>query len=325
MGRAAGLFALMCIAGALAGCGPRLPEFPLARLTVAVVDDDGNPVPGARVGVVGTELPARGMTDAAGRFVATLHNPDSQVELQADKKGYYGVNRQFYLFTGATNGQWFPWNPLLELRVHKIGAPVPMFVKEVQSDLPVLNQPIGFDLAIGDWVQPHGRGLTNDFIFEGSRRLVDDMEYSGTLTLTFPSPSDGLILMSLPGRDDFELRLAAMAPSEGYINHRTFELGSRKSPETGYRDEHRSFSEADNYYFRVRSRTNGQGTVTSAWYGKIYRGIHYVVGNLSTNANTHVNAGVRFQYFLNPDGTRNTEFDTRSNLCADPGAAGGRP
>jgi hypothetical protein len=28
--------------------------------------------------------------------------------------------------------------------------------------------------------------------------------------------------------------------------------------------------------------------------------------------------------YLNPDGTRNTEFDTRSNLCPNPGTAGGK-
>jgi len=28
---------------------------------------------------------------------------------------------------------------------------------------------------------------------------------------------------------------------------------------------------------------------------------------------------------FHPDGTRNTEFDTRSNLCPNPGTAGGKP
>lgn len=53
-------------------------------------------------------------------------------------------------------------------------------------------------------------------------------------------------------------------------------------------------------YLRVRTTTNTQGAVSSAWYGKIY-------GNMQGE----------FTYFLNPDGTRNVEFDFHRNLFGD--------
>jgi hypothetical protein len=63
-------------------------------------------------------------------------------------------------------------------------------------------------------------------------------------------------------------------------------------------------------------------------YGKIYWGIRYAVGDTNINigaGKTNPMPWLHFLYYLNPDGTRNTEWDVRSNLCANPGDVGGRP
>jgi hypothetical protein len=52
--------------------------------------------------------------------------------------------------------------------------------------------------------------------------------------------------------------------------------------------------------------TNAQGEVVSAFYGKIYRDI----------------GRYHFTYCLNPDGTRNVEFDPRRNLFPRLGGRG---
>jgi hypothetical protein len=316
------------ISGFVSGCLPGLPEVPKAHVTIQLVDENGNPVPQARVDVVGFHVFKEGRTDKQGLFVATVRNASGVVELQVRKEGFYSLYSQCYHFTAHTNGQWLPWNPIIRLRLNRVAKPVPMVVKEVDEYLPVLNEPAGYDLLIGDWVQPHGRGLTNDFIFVASRRLVDEWTHSGTLSLGFSGPADGLIRVVLPARDEYELRLPARAPEAGFTNSWLFVQQSARNPSNGLRDDYASFSEDDNYYFRVRSRTNESGEVRFALYGKIYWGIRFWVGTTNSNrrtGRTNSMPWVHFLYYLNPDGTRNTEFDTRSNLCPNPGTAGGRP
>jgi hypothetical protein len=68
-------------------------------------------------------------------------------------------------------------------------------------------------------------------------------------------------------------------------------------------------SEADeevHFYLRVRTTTTPDGTVTGGLYGKIYDGIGFYTE--SDQYGLGCAPGVHFTYFLNPDGTRNTEF-----------------
>ena len=305
-----------------AGCVPK------AKVTVRIVGDDNAPVADATVYVNGFNTKREGKTDRGGLFTAKLRNPTGQLDLMVKKDGFYTIWWYSYFYKTHTNGQWVPWNPTVELQLHKKGKPVPMVVKKVEDYLPVLDTPVGYDLLVGDWVTPYGKGVANDFVFKADRQLANDWTYSGTLSLKFSHPADGLILHRLWYRDDYALRLAAQAPLAGYSNQWAFVVRSYPNPTNGLRYDYRSFSEDDNYYFRVRSETNAVGEVASAMYGKIYWGIHYAVGDTNINrvaGNTNPMPWVRFLYFLNPDGTRNTEFDTRSNLCAKPGDYGGQP
>ncbi len=61
------------------------------------------------------------------------------------------------------------------------------------------------------------------------------------------------------------------------------------------------------FFFRVRTVLDGKGIIRSAMYGKIHGNINFDVIDAKT-------AVVLFSYFLNPDGTRNVEFDIHQNL-----------
>ena len=316
------LMAGLCLGLCCGGCVPK------AKVTVRIVDDNNQPISDAIVAVNGFNDKRQGGTDKDGCFTAKLRGVTGQLDLNVKKQGFYTIWWYSYFFKTHTNNQWIPWNPTIELQLHKIGKPVPMVVKNVEDYLPVLDSPVGYDLSVGDWVAPYGKGAINDFIFKADRQLVNDWTYSGTLSLNFSAPADGLILHRLWYRDDYELRLGAQAPLGGYSNQWAFVVRSSPNPTNGLRYDYRSFSEDDNYYFRVRSQTNASGEIISARYGKIYRGIHYAVGDTNINyvaGRTNPMPWVRFDYYLNPDGTRNTEFDTRSNLCPNPGTIGGKP
>ena len=69
---------------------------------------------------------------------------------------------------------------------------VPLYAKKVQADIPVLNQPCGYDLEVGDWVMPYGKGINQDFIFTVYTNVKDRQNFDAQGELTFADPLDGL-------------------------------------------------------------------------------------------------------------------------------------
>jgi hypothetical protein len=298
----------------LAGCGSRV------HVTVKVVDDDNRPVPDAKVVVMGYNTQAEGKTDKDGFFPARLRNITGQLDFVVRKEGFYTIGWHSYYFTVQTNGQWQPWNATVNLQLRKRGKPVPMVVKQVHEQIPALETPVGYDLLNADWVKPYGRGETSDFVLEAKRRSDGSGNVNGWLQLRFSNPEDGLIPVRLPWRSDYGLQLPAIAPQSGYDGKWLWVVGNdeRLPNVVGFIPETNMDQDA-NYYFRVRTHRAGNGGIVGGMYGKIYRGISLGLWNYRTNVT------VNFLYYLNPDGTRNTEFDMRSNLCPNPGDAGGKP
>lgn len=309
------LFTTLLVLGLSASCRPEYPPRSMAQLTLRLVDDTGQPVPQAKVAVVGFHVAAEGKTDKSGCFLATLRTVSGEVDLEASKEGYYSINRHTYLFTGETNGQFYPSNPLIELQFHKIEKPVPMVVKHVEEEIPVVDQPVGYDLLKSDWVKPYGHGETPDLIFEAKRSSEGSDDVNGWLRLTFSDPADGLFPVRLFWRNDYELKLAAIAPTNGYRSKWWWAIGKSDEPKGEGWIAETNMDQDANYYLRVRSQTGRNGEMR-ALYGKIYRGISLELWAYRTNVT------VKFDYYLNPDGTRNTEFDTGRNLCPHPGTYG---
>jgi hypothetical protein len=222
---------------------------------------------------------------------------------------------------GQTNGWWEPRNPIVELQLRRRGDPVPMVVKCLKgSSVPGKGQPFGFDLLAGDWVSPNGGGRVSDFVFTVNGTVIDRYNFTSRLTVECSNVGDGLIQRRVHRRDDYGLRLPAIAPADGYSNRWEFFGDGKLNPATGQCELTENTTEDDNYYLRVRTKRNEKGEITSAMYGKIYHPIGFEPGFQNPSQPT-----LSILYYLNPDGTRNTEFDTRSNLCPNPGDAGGKP
>jgi hypothetical protein len=297
----------------LAGCGSRV------QVTVKVVDDDNLAVPDAKVVVMGYNTQAEGKTDKAGFFPARLRNVTGQLDFVVRKEGFYTIGWVSYYFTGQTNGRWRPWNPTVELQLRRHGKPVPMVVKQIEGKMPVFGQSIGFDLVVGDWVRPYGNGRISDFLLLAERWMRESNRVAGRLKLSFSNPDDGLCRVRLPSRNDYGMRLPGIAPGSGYMNEWEWRLRPEmdQDPLNPYADL--NFDQDSNYYFRVRSQRSNNGDLRSAMYGKIYYGVQFGVWE------NRPDFSLKLLYYLNPDGTRNTEFDMRSNLCPNPGDAGGKP
>jgi hypothetical protein len=159
--------------------------------------------------------------------------------------------------------------------------------------LPEYKKKIGYDLMIGDWVGPYGKGLATDIVFEKDYTNMSSSEYYSKITVTFPKTGDGIQVYTIPDSEKGSgLRSPHEAPIDGYQPELTRETSalSGRPTKTEY-DPNRI------YLFRVRTAIDDRGNIVSAHYGKIY-------GDF-----------MQFAYYLDPTpNNRNIEFDPKQNL-----------
>lgn len=273
---------------------------PTWKVTLKVVDDAGNPVAGAKatIGNVATNQ-VTGLTDTNGIFIASHHDKSYGLGFIVTKEGYYRT-WQTYDIGWAYQYKEHPerWNPTIDIILKRMIKPIPMYAKEVRTHVPDLDKPVGYDLMVGDWITPYGRGIQADFLFAAHFETNND-ESDFTLTVSFPNQMDGIQEFNVPkyylNGQGSTLRSAEEAPIDGY-QPRWIQTDGRKSgqPVKTNRDLNR------NYYFRVRTKVDDRGNIVSAHYGKIY-------GDF-----------MQFRYYLNPTpNDRNVEFDPKRNLVRD--------
>lgn len=282
-----------------------LPE---GCITVLVVDEQGNPMEGINVGIgfekntgSGTKgIPVRGITNSSGKFTGK-HNTLKDVEYRAYRDGYY-QSWDEYKFSNHIGKKWQPWNPELILVLRKIENPVPMYARKFSKVLPLEDKDIGCDLIANDWVKPYGTGIHSDITFRSTKKSVysDGEDYDANLYVKFSGKSDGFIKNELNMYNGSEFKLPRYAPIDGY--QKEFKRHVIRPPGRSLQDD-----KNDNigYVFRVRS-----ASPNSVMYGKIQGDIGFRAGGKGTS-------GVDFTYYLNPDHTRNLEFDPKRNLFSD--------
>jgi hypothetical protein len=291
--------------------------------TVKVVDHEtGEPLPGMKVGgSVGTNIaPGWGWgsgkgidvdgkeTDADGCYTFTIDGGNGRYGVSMDdQKGYYEMLSGGWSFQKATGifpfRRYQPWNPTIEIRAVKKRNPIPMHVIQYDGKIPVKETPVGFDLLNGDWVQPHGKGENSDIMFtliikeppKGVAKHFPDYD----LVVSFPHAHDGIqecVNEDKPGLGKREFRILNMlsAPKKGYQNQ--------------YIQQHSIMDAKPNkhicdYFFRIRSETQADGSIKEGLYGKIYNGIE-----CSRSGSSFV-----FLYYVNlRPGDTNLEFDGKT-------------
>ncbi len=295
--------------------------YPTAKITLLVVDaDTGEPIEGAKAGIsfnqsgfwepkrkhVGKTTNSQGKATIRGK---TLEN----ISIGARKDGYYHTIKNYNLSNRKNINQQRhkPWNPTVTIHLRKIGNPTPMYARQIYwKSFPKDNVNVGFDLIEADWVSPYGKGKVSDIIFRISKDYKNDNEYLVDLNLTFSNEYDGIYPYPEAQLVFSELVLPAIAPLEGY--HNKLDKFKGRNLEDNWIGD---VSDRQHYYFRVRSVVK-DGKLLKAMYGKIYRDIDF-------NARCYAGVGcsddpkIRFIYFLNPDWTRNVEFDYNKNLFQD--------
>ena len=272
------------------------------KATVTVVDESSRPVAGADVTIgyyvkppEGQDIATgstKGKTDTNGVSSASGRTLSVDLSFGAGKEGCYRSHLDYEL--GAAY-QYDPvkWSPSVTLLLKRIIRPVPMYAKSLNTHVPAEGKPVGFDLTVGDWIAPHGKGKNTDMLFTVhlDRRSEDDYDYK--LVVSFPNPGDGIQAFALSDLEKTSaLRSPQEAPQNGYRPEWIKTRSRRPSqPSTDALDE------SLNFFLRVRTVLDERGNVKSALYGKIY-------GDF-----------MHFRYYLNPaPNDRGMEFDPKHNL-----------
>lgn len=189
----------------------------------------------------------------------------------------------------------------IDLTIRPIRKPVVGISRNFdQLPLPASEGPIGFDLEIGDWVAPFGKGRIADFVFELKGRYVSRWDYEQQFTLRFSQAMDGILSFKHPKGIGSALIWPYEAPLDGYEPMRTWMLQPLNQRSRGPTFD---LSGETNYIFRVRSEVDEKGNLVRAMYGVVSGDFIPVGGNHQIGRN------ISFTYALNPDWTRNLEFD----------------
>ena len=281
-----------------------------AKVTLRIIDSRGAPVPEADIQMAffpqdsyETAKITKGLTDKDGLFVASGKTVDD-ISFTAMKTNYYVTSRKFHFYWRGTecvkDGHWQPWNPTLEVVLKEKRKPIPMIAKKVESKFPNAVPSMGFDFLVGDWVAPHGKGVTADMLYIYEEDRTDKNNVDLKLTLAFPGSGNGCYMRK---KEKFS---TLMSDYEARLDNYSSNIVSRVYKQNGayvYEDQ---ITDDDYLVYRVRSSCDEKGNVVSAHYGKIY-------GPLE--APRDLSRIIKVVSYFNPTpNDRNLEFDGKNNL-----------
>lgn len=253
-----------------------------------------------------------GMTDTNG-IVHVSIVAFYDMRCRIGKDGHYKTSFP-YVFSGKSDpeiidGRWQPWGVTNTVFLKRIRNPVPMYAKHVDAIVPVLDNPVGYDLEKGDWVDPHGMGVVSDFVFSVSGTYSNSSNRDLNMVVSFSNPHDGLQVFKRPVHNelpigselvsDHEAPSTEYEPTYRYLYRMLPTLSGRVNVEPRF---------GQNAYFRVRSKVDDEGKLIESTYGKIY-------GDLFCRFRGAEEVMLKFTYYWNPKpNERNVEFDTSNNL-----------
>lgn len=332
--------ALSLVCFAQISCAINPLDGPLVTLKATVRDDAGEPIVDATVkGLFRTtrgsgEKVVETLTDESGLASVTAATPFAAY-LYVNKEGYYQSQfERIDVSEPPSYGELAPRTRSRDVTLRQIINPVPLIAKRWENlQIPVKGEWVGYDLELGDWVEPHGKGEHEDILFrysndflgynvsdskleeiravmkkwakKNNREWTQEMErnthgdWSGKLEISFPGEQEGILtVMESNGYvAESEMRLPHLAPENGYEASITWSdvRNGQFMPRNG-----------DGYFLRVRVRERN-GQILEANYAKIHEEIDF-----------DPRGKVTLSYCFNPEvNDRNLEFNPDKNLLGN--------
>ena len=258
-----------------------------------VVDFRGSPISNAavRVNTLKKWIPGEnfgrdvmmdvyGNTDTNGEVSITFVCKSMNFSYSVGADGYYGTGGGigFARSGGGFTLRQTQFETNLVVILKPIVNPVPMCVIEMPVDADkgrrypngATSGAWGFDMKVGDWVVPYGRGNTADFHVEYSKEhFAEDKALDCALVFT-NNLHDGFYIAKCTGtrfRSDYAVNTNAT-----FIKRLDFDSWGKK-----YKNNLATRLLDDDEYIviRTRSRCDENGRLVSAHYGKIYGAIGF--------------------------------------------------
>ena len=205
------------------------------------------------------------------------------------------------------NGRWQPWGPTNTVILKERRNPTPMYALNVDASIPLRDKPAGYDLEVGDWISPYGKGKVPDLWITYSADIADILTFSNRLVIAGNDQGDGFQRNEKEAWSSFVS--AYEAPLDGYLPEVVLSVERTKNQII----KRELLGESEYLFVRTRTTLDQDGNVSSARYAKIYGPIEY--GDDEQGGSI-----VRFIYFLNPTpNDRNMEFDPDRNLLSGHG------
>ena len=274
-----------------------------------------------------------GRTDMNGRYVAAGNTNCGKAGFCfRDNDGFYDT--RFVWVPFEANGKplplfqwWQPDNQVVTVRLQRVEHPIPLCVKNVRPKVAPetfdgTNAVLRYDLVLGDWLPPEGKGECADLEIR-TKLTIDEVLQVGKLrkivfhtfsnAVRFLGEGNGCRAEMTTSTAGIKLRVA---PTDGYGDEIKILHGTKKFMD-GPNAYAKKLTDSDSnrcYYFRIRSRFDEIGNLVEAYYGKVY-------GDFNFHGRWDLGfRGVDFLYYLNPKSLdRNLEWDMKTNLCPTAG------
>lgn len=306
------------------------------QITTEVRDDNNKPIQGAIVETssdilipessipLSKRIRINALTDQNGISKISFSSIQTPRGVLISKEGYYSFTsdtnwEQPFDFAGTRTAN-------VQAVLRPIKNPIPMIARANSGfEIKELDVNYQFDLEVGQLLPPYGEGVHPDIRVnvKGSRidhgpNEYEDIEYLASIH--FSNPLDGFVEFAIQPKDGAIGSLFVsdyLAPDSGYdqnVERKGVWGKVRESPEYW---EYLRGLERKAYYFRVRTKTDVDGKIISANYGKIY-GPLILSPVLKNHAAFKKSVNAKFSFgevYFNPTpNDRNVEFDARRNL-----------
>ena len=307
------------------GCATKTDIVRDAIVNLRIVDDEGTPVEGVNckiLSMAGYDTPTV-LSDNNGMCSVQLKNIHSEIMGWFYKQGYYKSNGTFWKLDQTS------WNSKLQIytntvppadnlytvEIKRIIEPVQMKKREFVVYAPRLDEPVGFDLEIGDLVFPEGKGKVTDILLTTCKDFVAADDFACFVNIEFVGEQSGIQSFSYwtkegpshPIRSDL-MPPSPIAPESGYTN--ILERFSKCSPPSEWNRTRQpghyaynknvwsgSFVENRKWVFRTRTVLDDDGKIIAANYGWTTTEIKLVAKPESD----YKVLGFSFTYYYNPD------------------------
>ena len=286
----------------------------------------------------------KGLTNQLGKFTAEDEIIFSTV-LWLDKKKYYSIRKDSLLsMVPEKNRQNVSHEITFTMR--QIKTPIALYGKVVNRAIPEQNKPIGYDLLIGDWVKPYGKGDNGDFFvscnnkcdgFKDGRKLDELIKLVKDGHLNNPSSKEsyfdglkrfyekeqdytyedgayqsmghwnGKIQITFPNKDE-----GITEVKDGFHSYSELTM-PHEAPENGYQKDWSR--EDDNAGARLTSSEIGYFLRTRVKHDEKGKIVSANYSKIVTDFNFDPRGRLEFSYLFNPTpNDRNLEFDPKKNL-----------